>query len=65
LFGSSSQTIIGLQSQHNVSIEITNRKKVDKIMVIICTEKFPENITEAATAIKAICPSLMPAPEEE
>jgi hypothetical protein len=65
LFGSDCHTIEALQRQHKVSIEINNRRKVSKIVVIICTKENYNNITDAQAAIQAICPSLTPAPEEE
>ena len=65
LFGKDSVTIIAQQKKYKVSIEINNRRKVDKIVVIICTDQSRDNITQAAVSIKEICPSLMPAPEEE
>jgi hypothetical protein len=65
LFGSNSKTIIGLQNEYCVSIEISNRKKVDKIVVLICTGKDHDSVAKAAAAVKKICPTLTPAPEEE
>jgi hypothetical protein len=65
LFGSDGHTIEALQQQHKVSIEINNRKKVSKIVVTIFTKENYNNITDAQTAIQAICPSLTSAPEEE
>jgi hypothetical protein len=65
LFGTQSETIIDLQKKHKVSIEISNRRKVDKIVVTICTGTDRKNIRQAVEAIGRLCPSLSPAPEEE
>jgi hypothetical protein len=65
LFGPDGHKIEALQRQHKVSIEINNRRKVSKIVVIICTKENYNNITDAQAAIQVICPSLTPAPEEE
>ena len=65
LFGSDGHAIEALQRQHKISIEINNRRKVSKIVVIICTKEDYDNITDAEAAIQTICPSLTRAPEEE
>jgi predicted aspartyl protease len=65
LFGLDGHTIEALQEQHKVSIEINNRKKVSKVVMIICTKENINNVREAEATIQAICPSLTPAPEEE
>ncbi|CAF2136223.1 unnamed protein product [Rotaria magnacalcarata] len=61
LFGPDGHMIEALQRQHKVSIEINNRRKVSKVVVIICTKENYNNITDAQAAIQVICPSLSPA----
>lgn len=58
LFGPDGDMIEALQRKHKVSIEINNRRKVSKIVVIICTKENHNNITNAQAAIQIICPSL-------
>ncbi|CAF3682042.1 unnamed protein product [Rotaria socialis] len=65
LFGPDGHMIKALQRQHNISIEISNRRKVSKVVVIICTKENYNNTTDAQAAIQVICPNLPPVPEEE
>ena len=52
LFGPNGYTIEALQQQHNVWIEINNRRKVNQIVMIICTKENTNNIQEAHEAIE-------------